>query len=149
MRIPASMPFRPSRAPHAAFSLLEVMIAIGIFFMAIFAILELTSRSLGNARSLQHTFVDPSTLAAEFTLTNRLEEGSVSEEFGDFFPGARWTRNVVLESTNGLYRVDFIVEQTIDRRIVESRLSILMYRPDSVTTASGAATGSGAGRTTR
>ena len=43
----------PRRRESRAFSLLEVMVAIGIFFMAVFAILGLVSSSLANARQLQ------------------------------------------------------------------------------------------------
>ena len=41
-----------------AFTLLEVMIAAGIFFMAIFAILALVSSNLKNARLIQKSHVD-------------------------------------------------------------------------------------------
>ena len=43
-----------------AFSLLEVMIAIAIFFLSVFAILSLVSQSLSNARRLQRPQVDAS-----------------------------------------------------------------------------------------
>src|SRR5207248_4067888 len=52
-----------------AFTLLEVMIALTIFFMAIFTILGSVSRSLGAARSLQHKFPEIDALAAELMLT--------------------------------------------------------------------------------
>ena len=42
-----------NRAQRRAFSLMEVMIAIGIFFMCIFVVLSLVSSSLQNARRLQ------------------------------------------------------------------------------------------------
>src|ERR1051325_1119301 len=55
------------------FSLLEVMFALTIFFLAIFTILGSVSRSLGAARSLQQKFPDISSLVADLVLTNRLE----------------------------------------------------------------------------
>ena len=58
-----------------AFSLLEVMIAIGIFFMAVFAILGLVSSSLENARRLQRPIVDASPVAGYLLQTNKLVEG--------------------------------------------------------------------------
>src|SRR5689334_18596540 len=70
---------------ESAFTLLEVMIAMGIFFMAVFTILALVSSSLRNARALQETEVDPSMLAAQLSLTNRLVEGEQSGDFGDFY----------------------------------------------------------------
>jgi len=45
-----------------AFSLLEVMIAIAIFFTSVFAILELTSQHLRTARILQTLDVDRTSL---------------------------------------------------------------------------------------
>jgi len=58
-----------------AFSLLEVMIAIGIFFMAAFAILGLVSSSLEYARRLQRPMVEAGAVAGELSLTNKLVEG--------------------------------------------------------------------------
>jgi hypothetical protein len=124
----------------AGFTLLEVMIAMAIFFMAIFAILGLTSRNLNMARSLHQNFADPGLLAAELSLTNRLEEGIDSGDFGDLYPSARWTRETTLVSTNGLYLVDFVVQQQIGKAPVESRLSILLYKPET----GGAGAGAGA-----
>ncbi len=114
-----------------AFTLMEVMIAISLFCIAIFAILDLTSRSLRAARGLQHTPVDVGSLAAELSLTNKLEEGSEAGDFGDRYPNCKWDRTITLISTNGLFQVDFIVSQAIESRVVRSQMSILLYRPDS------------------
>jgi len=46
-------------------SLLEVMIALGIFFMAMFAILSLVSNTLRNAHALQETDIDAGSLASQ------------------------------------------------------------------------------------
>src|SRR5712691_7651775 len=75
-----------------AFTLLEVMIALGIFFMAMFTILALVSNTLRNARSLQETEVDPGMLAAQLSLTNRITEGSESGDFGDVYRDYTWDR---------------------------------------------------------
>jgi len=115
-----------------AFSLLEVMIAMGIFFVAIFGILELTSQNLAAARRLQRNEVDISVLAAQLSLTNRLEEGFDSGDFGDSFPGVLWSRNITEVSSNGLFRVDFTVHEPTHNRnapLMERHLSILLYRP--------------------
>lgn len=114
-----------------AFTLLEVMIAIGLFCIAIFAILDLTSRSLRAARGLQHTLVDASSLAAELSLTNKLEEGSAAGDFGDRYSHCTWDRTITLISTNGLFQVDFNISQAVESRVVSSHMSILLYRPDS------------------
>src|SRR5688572_14984674 len=102
------MPAKPLKTIRA-FSLLEVMLAIGIFFIAIFAILGMMSNWLNAARSLQDTQVDASDLAAELSITNRLDEGVESGDFGDLHPGYEWTRETILVGTNGLFRVDFRV----------------------------------------
>lgn len=119
-----------------AFSLLEVMIAMALFFMAIFAILGLTSQSIGAAARLQRHEVDIASLAGQLSLTNVLQEGVESGDFGDLFPGATWTREITEVSSNGLYRVDFTVAQASANRrskvpqTVET-MSILLYRPIS------------------
>ena len=123
---------KTTRFDQAAFSLLEVMIAMGIFFVAIFAILELTSQNLRNARRLQKHHVDITTLAAQLSLTNRLEEGFESGDFGDIAPGVLWSQTVTEVSSNGLFRVDFTLHeptQNPSSPLLERHLSILLYRP--------------------
>lgn len=114
-----------------AFTLIEVMIAIAIFFIAVFSILELTSRCLRHARALQQVNVDIGSLASEISLTNRLEEGVTSGDFGDLHNAYTWTREVRQVASNGLFQVDFTVFWLNEKRPVESRMSILLYRPDS------------------
>ena len=116
---------------HAAFTLLEVMIALAIFFMAIFTILDSVSRSLGAARSLQQKFPDVGSLAAELMLTNKLEEGTVDGDFGNSFPGCTWRRDTTLIRTNGFFQVDFTIHQAKGRKSVEWTTSILLWRPES------------------
>jgi len=125
-----------------AFTLLEVMIAMALFFMAIFAILGLTSQNIGAASRLERREVDIGGLAAELSLTNSLQEGTESGDFGDLFPGASWTRIVTEVSSNGLYRVDFVViEPSASRRSRTPRsvetLSIMLYRPQGAGRAGG------------
>ncbi len=117
--------------PQSAFTLLEAMIAAGLLFMGLFAILEMTSRSLRGARSLQKSNVDIGSLASDLALTNRLEEGGSSGDFGGLYPGYAWTRDITLVSSNGLYQVDFTVFSNRQKPPVETKLSILLYRPDS------------------
>ncbi len=123
---------KPFRSEQYAFSLLEVMIAMGIFFTAIFGILEVTSLNLKAARLLQRHEVDISVLAAQLSLTNRLEEGFESGDFGEMFPDVLWSRNITEVSSNGLFRVDFTVHEPTHNRkspLMERHLSILLYRP--------------------
>ena len=120
---------------QVAFTLLEVVIALAIFFIAVFAILDLTSQCLRSARSLRNTTVNATSLAAELCMTNRLEEGFESGDFGDLYPGHTWARDIYLSPlspTNGLYQVDFVVFNYSGRKSqVESNLTILLYRPES------------------
>jgi len=115
----------------SAFSLLEVMIALGIFFVCSFAILQLVSGTLRNARALQRNEADPGTLAAELAQTNSLSEGLESGDFGKDYPGYDWTRDVYAVGTNGIFQVDFTVTHRVRRENVEAHLSILLFRPNS------------------
>jgi len=114
----------------AAFTLIEVMIALGIFFMAMFAILGLVSSSLRSARALQRKTVDAGMVAAELSLTNKLTEGLESGDFGDMYPDFDWTRDIYEVGTNGLFQADMIVQRR-GGGPVESKLSVLLYRPES------------------
>ncbi|HVV70771.1 MAG TPA: hypothetical protein VHI52_04610, partial [Verrucomicrobiae bacterium] len=95
---------RAHPAPRCGFTLMEVMIACGIFFMATFAILALVSTTLRNARSLQRRTVDAGMAAAqvfETLKTNRMEQGSLSGDFGDTYPGYSWDANWDLDWDSG------------------------------------------------
>ena len=111
-----------------AFTLVEVLIAVAIFFMAMFAILGVLSQSLRAARSLQHQGPTPSLVAADICLTNRLEESSESGNFGDAYPGYRWTRDVSFYASNGLWRIDIFITHGPD---LDSAVSFLRYTPES------------------
>src|SRR5437762_11918375 len=103
-------PFRHSsfviRHSSRAFTLLEVMIACGIFFIAVFAILALVSNTLRNARILRHVEVDAGMAAAELFKTNVVFEGSETGDFGDAYPEYSWERFYTPAESNGLWQVD-------------------------------------------
>ena len=116
-----------------AFTLIEVLVAMAVFFMAIFSILALTSQSLRGARALQLSGPGAGMLAAEFaSITNRLEEGMESGNFGEAYPDYSWKRDVYQVSTNGLFRADFWVLRDRGNESEEPTLSVLLFRPDSV-----------------
>lgn len=112
-----------------AFTLLEVMIAMAVFFMAIFAILELTTRSLRAARGLEDSLVDAGSLAAAYAKTNMVEEGVITGDFGDEHPGFQWAQYTEMITTNGLYLVDFQIYRPDGSE--DTTLSILLFRPDA------------------
>jgi len=121
---------RPSR--HAqGFSLLEVMIALLIFFFAVFAILDSMSQGLRAARGLQLNLPDIGPLMADLMLTNKLEEGVVEGDFGDLYPDFTWTRDTYQVATNGLFQLDITVRGFSQNRPFESTTSLLLWRPDS------------------
>jgi hypothetical protein len=123
-----------------AFSLMEVMIAIGIFFMCIFVILTLVSSSLANARRLQRPMVDAAMLASELSLTNKIVEGTQSGDFGKFYPGYSWKSEVNEVETNGLYQADFTVFQDNPNEVVE-KMSVLYFSATSAGSLDGATAG--------
>lgn len=119
------------RRSTAAFTLLEVMVAMAIFFMAIFAILSLVAQNLKIARGLSLGEVDLSMVVAEIGLTNKLEEGVITGDFGDSAPGASWQADIALYGTNGLYQADITIEWPQNGLVQERKSSIWLYRPDS------------------
>jgi type II secretory pathway pseudopilin PulG len=124
-----------SKRKHHAFSLLEVMIAIGIFFMGAFAVLGLVSSSLENARRLQRPMVDAGSVASELSLTNQLVEetvsGNLSEFLGKAYQDYQWTYVIEEAQTNKLFKVDIILQDNARGRAVVSRITLLLYRPQS------------------
>jgi Tfp pilus assembly protein PilV len=127
-----------------AFSLIEVMIALGIFFMAMFAILGLISQLLRNARAFQNKkHADAGMVHAYFlSVTNRVTEGLVSGEFSeladfkDQYRDYSWEKETFFYASNGLWQVDYRV---INRRLgtVESAVSTLYFDPNTQSTSPG------------
>ena len=118
--------------PASAFTLLEVMIAVALFFMVAFSVLALVSQNLRGARMLQTSHISAAMLASQLTSSNKLEEGTASGTFEDVFPGLypgfTWTRDVYMVSSNGLFQVDFFV---LNGAHEESAMSILLFKPNS------------------
>lgn len=114
----------------SAFTLLEVMIACGIFFIAVFAILGLVSNCLRNARALRHIEVDAGMVAAQLSKTNRVTEGTLTGDFGDTYHDYSWEMETQEFATNGLYQVDIVVRKRGLANPVDT-MSILVYSPES------------------
>jgi Tfp pilus assembly protein PilV len=122
------------RALRRAFTLIEVMFAVIAFFIATFAILGLVSQSLDNVRRLQKPMVDANAVAAELSQTNQLVEGTKAGELSDFLGDAyknySYTYDITEVQSNKLFRVDFIVQRD-DNQAVVSKMSVLLFRPNS------------------
>ena len=127
--------FNASTLPRFhAFTLLEVMVALLIFFMAVFSILALVSNVLRNARALQDVEADAGMLAAELSITNKLYEASDSGDFHDLgraYHDYSWSREISEVGTNGLFEADFVIRHQVGRRPVETKMSVLFFRPES------------------
>jgi prepilin-type N-terminal cleavage/methylation domain-containing protein len=118
------------RIAAIGFSLIEVMIACGVFFLCIFAILELVSTLLRNAGRLRHVEVDAGLVAAQLYKTNRLTEGTESGDFGTAFKGYSWNTDTREAATNGLWEVDIVVNKQGLRDPVD-QMTVWVYSPQS------------------
>jgi len=134
---------------HHSFSLLEVIIAVAIFFTAIFAIMQLVTQNLSLVHSLQAKRPDLGTLAGKCLMDTNWLEGRAApydEDFGfndggpaALYPEAGWERDWMLVATNvsltnGLYRADIILTETLAQQEAVTKMSILMYRPGGLET---------------
>ena len=131
------MKLKISSAARRAFTLLEVMIAIAIFFVASFAILSLISSSLNNVRRLQRPSVDASPVLARYAATNSLVEGAYSGSLGDpdllgkDYRDYNWTATIVEIASNHLYGVTCEIRPANGKQEIISRLTTMLYRPQS------------------
>ena len=113
-----------------AFTLLEVMIAAAIFFMAMFALLGVLSNGLHAASILQKNSPTLDMAVAEYSLHTQLEEGYTNSDFGTAYPDYKWVLYTHADPvlTNGFFQVDVTVYH--ENKIFSS-MQILLYRPDS------------------
>jgi hypothetical protein len=131
------MKLKFSRPGRRAFSLLEVMIAIAIFFVGAFAILGLISTSLANVRRLQRPSVDASPVLARYAATNSLVEGIYRGSLGDpellgkEYRDYVWSAEIIEIASNHLYSVECVIQPANGRRDIISAMSTVLYRPHS------------------
>ncbi len=121
-------------AGPAAFTLMEVMIAVSIFFMAMFTILSVLSSSLHAASILRNNGPTAGMVAAELsitTLTNKFENSSDEGDFHDIpiYDGYRWQWFKTEVATNGLLQFDIVVINPNGKP--DSTLSVLFYCPQA------------------
>ena len=135
------------------FTLAEVLIAVAIFVIAIFAILKMVSQSMSLVRSIQLQRPDLGTLAGKTMMDspqtgeggdviNGLASGLSKPDDEDFggnnggssmlYPDATWTRYLnPIDETNGLYRATItVIEVNKDGQETETGLNFLLFRPD-------------------
>lgn len=127
------MTFPKERRPADldAFTLIEVMLAITIFFMAMFAILGVLSSGVRAATLLRNNGPTAGMVVAQLSATNKLEEGSQTGDFNEIpiYKDYKWVADLREVATNGLFQVDVVV---VDGNGVQiSTLSALLYRPES------------------
>jgi len=124
-------------AGRRAFTLLEVMIAIAIFFVSAFAILSLISTSLNNVRRLQRPSVDASPVLARYAATNSLVEGTYQGSLGDpemlgkDYRDYNWIADIVEIGSNHLYSVECVIRPANGGREIVSHMSTVLYKPQS------------------
>lgn len=138
----------PARQPlpldrHDAFSLIEVMIALAIFFMALFAILGLTSQLLQNARRIQAKNIPHVSMVHAWwtSKTNRVTEGMTTVDFSDISSDlgelyrdyyAEVEAQQDQEMTNGLWDVTYKVFNRQTHQ-VESEVYTYYWDPNTQT----------------
>jgi hypothetical protein len=90
-------------------------------------------QSLDAARKLQKPQPDFSILASALSMSNTLEEGFESGDFGELgpeFEDYTWLRDIREVGSNGLFEVDFTIEQKHARRGEHPEtMSVLMFKP--------------------
>ena len=132
---------RAGRTKRRAFTLLEVIIAMAIFFVAMFSVLQLMSRGLGMARALQQDLPSPAMIAADLAqlaATNRIDDGgSYSGDFEflapDIYPDFKWAAQTYQFASNGLFKADIVVMGSRNGQPVERSLSVFLFSPRSAT----------------
>ena len=110
------------------------MIAVGILFMCLFAVLALTSNSLRSARKIQQRRdLDAGSFVGYFYVqlanTNRIDEGPADIDLGDSYPGYKTALDCEIAGTNGLWDVEYDVAEPT--RHAEVHGHFLLYIPNT------------------
>ena len=145
-----------------AFTLVEVLIAVSIFVVAILASLQMVNQGLVLVRVIQQQRPDMGALAAKTLVELPEPDGTLAtgfnepldEDFGgnggnvySLYPDASWQRDIMsLDATNGFYQATVTVEEIVgDGETTELKLRFLMFRPDLAELEMGGAQGAGDG----
>ena len=130
------MKIQPPRTQfiRRAFTLIEVMFAVTAFAVAMFSILALVSNSLANARRLQRPMVDAGAVASLLSQTNLVEDTyhvNLGDLLDDTYNGYNCTYDIEEVQTNKLFQVDFVIQSDSGDKPVVSKMSILLFSPNS------------------
>ncbi|HTI70459.1 MAG TPA: prepilin-type N-terminal cleavage/methylation domain-containing protein [Candidatus Limnocylindria bacterium] len=117
---------------EGAFTLIEVAVASAVLAIALFALIGVCAHAMRIARRLDMNHVDCTSLAAEFSLSNRVDEPDQSGDFGNLHPGYQWQTHSEEVGTNGLIQRDFIVFSSFDKQGTERHLSVYYYNPNII-----------------
>ncbi len=129
MKIQPNIVLEARRRQERAFTLMEVMIAMAIFFMAVFSILAVVSVNLHTAKLLQEPTVDTSMVMGDVCQTNILMEGTTEVDFGDLYPGYKCKYEINQTRTNGWFQVDLYLIHPNGQ--AELNMSVNLWRPAS------------------
>lgn len=136
-----------SRRSKASFTLAEVLIAVAIFVIAVFAILELVAQNMQLVKFMQQQRPDLGALAGKTLMEFPPPDGELAtgqlgppdEDFGGngggalaLYPNSSWDRSLEsIDATNGLYRATIrVVRVNNNGQEIEYTLDFLMFRPD-------------------
>ena len=108
------------------------MIALGIFFMAVFTILALVSNLLRNARGLQRPQVDAGLAAAIYVNTNRFPIGNLSGNLHDTLPDYSYEIATDEFATNGLMQAEVVLYRRGSKQAPDV-INILVFDPNQQT----------------
>lgn len=120
---------------HHAFTLMEVMIAIGVFCIGVFAILDVVASVMHGARLLDKPMVDAGVVASEIQ-TNSIIDGTsglgdLSEFLGNPYRGYDYAYTINEVESNHLYEADIAVTSDAPGKPAVSKMSILIFAPQS------------------
>jgi len=115
---------------------MEVMIAIGVFCIGVFAILDVVASVMHGARLLDKPMVDAGVLASQISQTNSIVEttgvvGDLSEFLGEPYKGYEYAYDLNEVESNHLYEADIVVTSDAPGKPVISKIGILLFRPQS------------------
>ena len=136
-----------SRRGKASFTLAEVLIAVAIFVIAVFAILELVAQNMQLVKFMQKRRPDLGALAGKTLMEFPPPEGELAtgqfgppdEDFGGngggalaLYPNSSWDLSLeAIDATNGLYRATItVIRVNNSGQESEFTLDFLMFRPD-------------------